>query len=339
MKRKGTRLTARWLVWMMLVLLLAATALPSLPVGAAGYRNGRLSVVDEPESFSVADVTYYVGDERTDASQMVWVDGGRTGKALKLSGNGEFLRLGYTVTRVTAFTFSGWINWQGEAGGLLTGQRLFTLARETSNYLTLSPYMKDETLTADGGYLNGLYLRYQYGGVNGKVVDMFNPTSSEATYALPQGEWHHVAVVSDGQTIKLYIDGVRWFEEQVLTTMAELSAYSLDIGSGEWGDPTLNALLDDVELYNSALSASRVAELAGAVGTEPYLPTAPTTTTTAAPSTTEPTTTTTAPNTMSATLWGIPMWGVYVIIGVVVVYAALAVLLSVLKRREEGRKP
>lgn len=320
------------------LLLLALSPLPS--VSAAGYRNGRINVVDEPETFSTADVTYYVGEETRPAADMVWVDGGRSGKALQLTGNGEFLRLGYSVTRVTDFTFSGWINWQGDAGNGLTGQRIFTLARGTSHYLTLSPHMKNTSLYSDGGYLNGIYLRYQYGDVNGKVINLFNPTGSDITYALPQYEWHHLAVVSDGRTLKLYIDGVRWFEEQLLTTMVELRANTLDIGAGEWGDPTLNALLDDVTLYNTALSESRIKELAGAEEREPYHPTAPPTTTTETPSTTIPITTTptTMPATLDKTIWGVPMWGIRIIGVVLIVYVILVVVVNVLKAREKRRE-
>lgn len=322
----------------LLSLLLVTASLPPMTASAApGYYYGKIPVVDEPETLSTVNVSYYIGEKKTDVSEMVWVDGGHNGKALKLSGNGEFLRLGYTAARAKQFTFSGWINWQGDAGHGLLGQRVFTIAREQNNYLTLSPYMKDESLRAADGFLNGVYMRYQYGGTRGKVVDMYNLASNEVTYALPQNEWHHLAVVSDGRTIKLYIDGVRWFEEQLLTSVAELSAHSVDIGSGEWGDPTLNALLDDVTLYNSAMNESRIKELAGVEETEPYHPTAPSTTTTEAPTTTAPTPTTTMPQTLDKTVFGVPIWGVRVIVGVVIVYVLLSVILSILKRRENKR--
>ena len=71
---------------------------------------------------------------------------------------------------------------------------------------------------------------------------------------------------------------------------------------------------------------------------EVYLPTQPTTTVTEAP-TTIPTTipTTTAHRTLSATLFGVPMWGVYVIIGVVLAYIALTVVANLVKRGEGDR--
>lgn len=332
-KRCVRRLTAVLATTVMLAL--AAVSPSLLAHAAAGYNYGKITVVDEPGTFSTENVTYYIGDESAPASSITWVDGGHSGKAIRLSGNGEYLRLGYTAARPREFTFSGWINWQGAAGEqAAVGQRLFTIYRDDTHYLTFSPYMRDAGMTADGGALNGIYLGYRYGS---KAVNMFNPASGSVTYALPCNEWHHIAVVSDGHTIKLYMDGVAWFEQQVMTTMAELGGSYLKIGAGEWGDPTLNALLDDVTLYNSAFSASRVAELAGGQtqATAVYIPTQPQATdptTAVAPTVADTTPTTTTPVTQSPTLFGVPFWGIYIILGVIVVYVVLVVVVNVKKR-------
>ncbi len=314
-----------------LILLLLST---TFTAEAAGYRGGRLGVISEPEALSAEDVSYYVGETRHNLSELEWVEGGHSGKALRLAGDGGYLRLSYTVTRVVGFTFSAWVNPQGGE----SGQRLFTVARGTANYLTVSPWMCDQSKQ-----LNGVYLRYQFGGTGGKVVELGNPTAPDISYALPQGEWHHIAVTSDGKTLKLYIDGVRWFEDQVLNALAELQAYSLDIGTGEWGDPTINALLDDVEIYNYALNETRIRELAGRAGetVEPYLPTRPATTTaptTAAPTTATTVPTTTAPQTLSRTVLGVPMWGVWTIIGIVTAWLLLTLAANIMHKKEENGK-
>lgn len=312
---------------------LLCAVLLCFPASAAGYRGGKLSIVSEPETFSAEDVTYYKGDQVLTAGDLVWVDDGYEGKALKLSGNGEFLRLWHTVVRVPAFTFSAMVNWQGGE----SGQRLFTIARDNTSYITVSPFMYDPAIHMQDGFANGLYMRYQFNGTGGTVFDMFNPTSEEVSYKLPQNTWHHVAMVADGETVKLYIDGVRWFEEQVLTSLYEIQPHSLDIGAGEWGDPTLNALLDNVEIYRSALNEQEILALAGQRA-DVYLPTRPTTTE-PEPTTTMPSTvpTTTARKTLDATLWGVPMWGVYAIIGVVAAYVALTVVLNIVRRKEDGQ--
>lgn len=336
MQMQRKRAGQRCVVVLMTLFILMTACAPLQTQAAAGYYYGKITVVDEPETLSTENVSYYRGDEEVSLDSMEWVDGGHSGKALRLSGDGSYLRLGYTAARPREFTFSGWINWQGAADGQsAAGQRLFTIYRDDNHYLTVSPYMQDPTLMADGGSLNGVYLGYRYAN---KRVDMFNPAFGTVTYALPCNEWHHVAVVSDGRTIKLYIDGVRWLEQQVLTTMAELSGSFIKIGAGEWGDATLNALLDDVTLYNSAFSESRIASLVHgdeAPSTTVYLPTQPST----APSTTQAPLTT-APSepvssvTQSPTLWGVPLWGIYIILGVVGVYVVLVIVVNAIKKRK-----
>ncbi len=319
-----------WIIALLFCVLLSCMALPS---AAINYdRTHRLTVVSEPEALPTDGIRYYRGEEQITAEELTWVDG-YDGKALSLPGDGTFLRLDYTVARVTAFTFSAWVNWQGGE----SGQRLFSVARSNENYLTFSPYMYNTALYKGNGFANGVYLRYQYGGENGTVVDVFNPTDEAVSYALPQNEWHHVAVTSDGRTVQVYIDGVLWLEERMMTTVYELNAHSLDIGTGEWGDPTLNALLDNVELYRKVLSVAEIQMLAGysEEGETVYLPTAPSVTTT-----TTTTVTTTVPTepprqTLGKTLFGMPLWGVYIVGGIVTAYVTLTVLLNLHERKRK----
>lgn len=309
-------------------------SLPTVSVSAIGYdRQNRLSVVTEPDALPADGIRYYRGEEQIAAEDLQWVDNGYDGRALYLPGDGTFLRLDYTVTRVTQFTFSAWVNRQGDE----SGQRLFSVARSDQNYLTFSPYMYDPALFRENGIANGVYLRYQYGGANGTQLDLFNPTNENVSYALPKNEWHHVAVTSDGRTVQVYIDGVLWLEDRMLHTVYELMAHSLDIGMGEWGDPTLNALLDNVEIYRTVLGAEDIRALAGVEDTPAYLPTAPTSTTTDA--TFAPATTTGGEpvrQTLSNTLWGMPLWGVYTLGGIVLTYVVLTVVLNIHDRKKKG---
>lgn len=318
---------------LLLCLLLSAMALPT---GAINYdREHRLSVVSEPDALPADGIRYYRGDEQIGADALTWVDNGYDGKALRLPGDGTFLRLDYTVARVTAFTFSAWVNWQGGE----SGQRLFSVARSTQNFITFSPYMYDPTLYKNSGFVNGVHVRYQYGGENGTVVDAFNPTDDTVSYALPKNEWHHVAVTSDGRTMQVYIDGVLWLEERMMNTIYELNAHSLDIGMGEWGDPTLNALLDNVELYRKVLTLDEIRTLAGVTeeGGAVYLPTAPSTTVTT--TTTAPTVKHEEKQTLDKTLFGIPMWGVYIMVGIVAVFIGLTLVLNWQDRTRKDGDP
>jgi len=197
--------------------------------------------------------------------------------------------------------------------------------------------MFNNTLHRNSGFVNGVHLRYQFGGENGTVMDLFNPTNETISYALPRGEWHHVAVTSDGRIVQVYIDGILWLEDRMMTSVYELNAHSVDIGTGEWGDPTLNALLDNVALYRTVLTATEIQALAGLgdTGETVYLPTEPSATATT--TTTAPTTVPTEVErqTLGGTLWGVPQWGVYLLAGIVAVFVALTVLLNIRDRKRK----
>lgn len=95
--------------------------------------------------------------------------------------------------------------------------------------------------------------------------------------------------------LSLYVDGVLHAQAMWSIGLRELNPQYLRIGGGMSGDASLNALVDDVELYGFDLSSDQLKMLAG--GVDPLEPgaTVPPTTT-AAPATRPTTTSTTAIN-------------------------------------------
>ncbi|UCE49443.1 MAG: carbohydrate binding domain-containing protein, partial [Phycisphaerales bacterium] len=83
--------------------------------------------------------------------------------------------------------------------------------------------------------------------------------SSDVMYT--DTEWHHVAGVREGRTNALYIDGVR----QASTTLTDFvpSQQFFYIGRqySTQTDRTFVGLIDDVRLYNKALTADQIAEV------------------------------------------------------------------------------
>ncbi|MEN6427822.1 MAG: LamG-like jellyroll fold domain-containing protein [Phycisphaerales bacterium] len=71
---------------------------------------------------------------------------------------------------------------------------------------------------------------------------------------LTEGEWRHVAGTWDGVTQRLYLDGV---EIAKLTPSGTLSAGTMVRLSSPDGEP-LNGMLDDVRIYNRALSQEEI---------------------------------------------------------------------------------
>ena len=83
-----------------------------------------------------------------------------------------------------------------------------------------------------------------------------------ASTTLEDGNWHHVAATRDGDNYKIYVDGREENSDNVSGT-----SFSIDhalIGSG-WSEsaPTdhMEGAIDDVRLYDRALSAEEIAAL------------------------------------------------------------------------------
>ncbi len=301
-----------------------------------GFSGGRLQVVSELGEDSPY-VHYHLNGEEKTAADMTWSDNGHTGQAISLNGEGETLELEYNQLQMHTMTFAGWYYWEGSADGTdegLYSQRLFTLSHSDELWLTVMPHARDAEQKDDQGrILDGVYLEF-YQGTGGEVTNLkcWNPVvEGEGSYGLPLSEWHHVALVMDGQAIRLYIDGRLWFEEMLILGVEEMRNNMLTIGGGRWeGEPTFRGMIDDMAIYDFAMTAEQIAMLYAGVDplaegaelpttTAPSLPTAPM----AAP--------TTAPEEEDGDglLFGLPVWTVVLIGGLLAVVVGLSIFLSV----------
>ena len=108
-------------------------------------------------------------------------------------------------------------------------------------------------------------------GANGKIRFAITTSSSsgeqkiDGTAALGTGGWHHVAVVLNGSTGTLYVDGAQVGQNISMTlTPSSLGATTQNyIGKSQWNDPYLNGIVDDFHIYSSALTAGQIASLYG----------------------------------------------------------------------------
>jgi hypothetical protein len=122
--------------------------------------------------------------------------------------------------------------------------------------------------------LNGYFLRI----VNGKLyAAVCDPTLQGAQQAaigattVSPGVWHHVAAVYDGTTIKLYLDGV--LDGSVVSSFAPTDgSASLKIGArGDDANTRLNGLIDEVRIFNRALSEAEIQSLMTNDSTPPVI--------------------------------------------------------------------
>jgi hypothetical protein len=77
------------------------------------------------------------------------------------------------------------------------------------------------------------------------------------TAAVPQNTWTHLAATHDGATLRLYVNGVQ-AASQAVTGTIRTSSGALSIGGNAvWGE-YFRGRLDEVRVYNRALSAAEV---------------------------------------------------------------------------------
>ncbi len=328
-----------------------------LPLSASattGYPEHYLTVVTEPE-YTSEYVKYFKNGEETPLEQLPWVDGGlKGGKALDLNGKNTYLQIGEEQLRTSQFTFATWLKFRGSADpenpSAAYNQRLFTIGDETDCYFTVSPHAVHDAITDEKGSLNGVFMEYvrlaNTEDASNVQVRLFDGCEKGVShFGLPQNEWHHMAVVFESMAVKLYIDGNLIFKEDILIPVAQMSALYMNIGSGLWNDPTLNALIDDMILFDTLLTQEQVAALMQSGLPKESLNAPATLTTTGTvymPTTTTVVTTTTAPVSTDAERpeapFGLPLWGFGVCVGLVGVIVILTVIVNSYEIRRRRRE-
>ena len=150
---------------------------------------------------------------------------------------------------LTDFTIATWVN-RTSAGGQ-TWSRLFDFGTGTTVNMFL-------TVDAGGAAGARFAITLNGGGAEQQVT---------AADPIPTG-WHHVAVTRSGTTVTVWVDG-----NQVATNAnVTLSPSSMGnttnnwIGRSQYGDPLLQAEVDDFQMHDRALSQAEIQALMTAPG-------------------------------------------------------------------------
>jgi beta-lactam-binding protein with PASTA domain/Ca2+-binding RTX toxin-like protein len=167
------------------------------------------------------------------------------GQAMQFDGVNDVI----TVTDVaaspldltTGMTLSAWVN----PSTLGTLWRTIVIKERGTNALTYALYANDGPGTAQpAGYAN-------IGGIDRRVG---------AAPALPVNTWTHVAVTRNGATMQLYVNGVLRATTTVPTTAMPTNDNPLRIGGNlVFANEFFAGMLDDVRVYNRALTAAEIA--------------------------------------------------------------------------------
>jgi len=165
---------------------------------------------------------------------------GQAGQALGLDGVNDYVDLPDNFLDVTEFTFAAWVYWNGGN----PWQRIFDFGQNTNANMFLTPS-------------NGTNLRFAITTGGGGAEQRLN-----ASIPLTQTEWVHVAVTLDGSTGVLYVNGSAVDTQTITLTPQDVVGLNTWLGKSQYpADPNFNGKIDEVTIFNRALSASEISTI------------------------------------------------------------------------------
>ncbi len=165
-----------------------------------------------------------------------WVKG-KVGGALDFNGINNYVALPPNFLNVVDFTFIAWVKWNG--GG--NWQRIFDFGQNTNANMFLTPKSGANTL------------RFAI------TISGSNNEQRLNTDYLPVGEWKFIAVVLDGDIGRLYVDGVLKDTQTITLNPNQVVGANNWFGKSQYtADEYFNGLIDEIRIYNRALSEEEI---------------------------------------------------------------------------------
>ena len=112
---------------------------------------------------------------------------------------------------------------------------------------------------------NVFEFEFGHGGADRYSARLANQRRGRGDTPLTEGVWQHVAVTWDGTTVRYYLDGQADGDAAYVGSLPENDR---DPGLGARPGGYLKGALDDVRIYDRALSAAEVAQLSSAGGAD-----------------------------------------------------------------------
>ena len=117
---------------------------------------------------------------------------------------------------------------------------------------------QEETMWATGDIGSGYDPRFEI--INGGDGQQITPDLDSSNWIGPNA-WHHVAVTISGDTGRMYVDGVlRATNTSMTIDPIDLATTLNYIGKSQWPDPEFDGLIDELKIYNYALSTVEIGE-------------------------------------------------------------------------------
>ncbi|OHB67182.1 MAG: hypothetical protein A2Y77_04530 [Planctomycetes bacterium RBG_13_62_9] len=155
------------------------------------------------------------------------------------------LPIGDLLSTLSNTTVAAWVNWAGTGGAW---QRIFDFGSGTNNYMFLTPSRS---------------------GTNSARFAIRSPTVGEqiitAPAILPTG-WHHVAIVMDSatMTMQMFVDGAMVRSGATLLLPKDMGVTTQNwIARSQYPDPSYSGGLDELRIYDRALSQDEIVNAMG----------------------------------------------------------------------------
>lgn len=149
------------------------------------------------------------------------------------------LQLPATIANSKELTIALWINYRSTD----QWQRIFDFGNDTDHYVFLTPI--------SGGS------KMRLGIKNGGSEQVMDATKPE------KDVWNHIAVTFGEDKIVIYLNGVAVATNTTIQTRpADFRPIFNYIGRSQFSDPQFYAYVDDLRIYNTAISAEEVAAIA-----------------------------------------------------------------------------
>jgi len=179
-----------------------------------------------------------IGMDNPSSATSGWT-AGRTGKGLSFDGVNDYVEVG-NISESTTYTLSAWFNTSSVSPDDLIGHRIITIFRSGQTSTKIALFMRN----------NKASIQY-YTTSAASLSDTVNSNN---------GLWHSLIATYDGVILKLYVDGILK-NSATITLTSNVSDSSDIIGRGITASPGyFNGLIDDIRIYNRALTAGEVWE-------------------------------------------------------------------------------
>ena len=169
---------------------------------------------------------------------------GKINNAVDLDGSNDYISLPEgVVDGLTDFTISTWVYLDTTS----TWSRVFDFGIGTTENMFLTPRSGSGTAR----------FAITTGGAGGEQ-------QINCTNALPTEVWTHIAVILDGSTGIFYVNGTEVGRNSSISLTPDSLGPTTQnyIGKSQYRDPYLNGCVDDFRIYDDALSAANIAEMA-----------------------------------------------------------------------------